>query len=698
MKATRFLAAATALLFGAGLSAFADEGMWMIHAIDAALEKKMQERGLELSAREIYNADAPGTTVADAVISFGFYCTASLVSDEGLMITNHHCAYSDVSAMSTADHNYLEEGFWAFHRQDERPIPGKKVYFLKRVLDVTDEVEALKRELEAKGERYGMRRLNHIMTQRYRQEKGYESSLESMWSGEKYYITIYKTYTDVRLVAAPPVAIAAFGGDEDNWEWPQHKADFALYRIYDHGEPLKSPARLRISTAGLRDGDFTMVIGYPGRTDRYSSAAKVAHAVGVERPVTNSIRKEQMELVRKAMDADPEVRRKYSDWFFSLSNIQEMQEGEVQCIKRFRVIDEKRALEKELQEWIDADPARQARWGTLLPALDAEYAATDDIERQKAWYRETLVRGTRIAPTMLRMANDKGGRREELLRRGRQEIDPAVEQALLALALDRYFAQVDTCFTGEKQKALRARFTEAGRTDYPALAAWLWDHPDEMVDCYTEVKITAFNEAENHLSDLSHLHHEYTHALYEMRAEKGIPQYPDANSTMRITYGRVCGLEPWDAVVCAPRSTVAGLLEKNDPARHDFALPGDFLSLLQTTAAGDRGVFLTPPASGPLPSAWVHVCENTPVSGPLPISINFLTDNDITGGNSGSPVLNARGELVGLAFDGNKESLASNFSATEGYNKCVCVDIRYVLWVLREYARLDRVVAEMGVS
>jgi hypothetical protein len=183
-----------------------------------------------------------------------------------------------------------------------------------------------------------------------------------------------------------------------------------------------------------------------------------------------------------------------------------------------------------------------------------------------------------------------------------------------------------------------------------------------------------------------------------MRAERGEAQYPDANSTMRITYGRVGGLEPYDGVVCASRSTVAGLLEKNNPALHDFSLPGDFLSLLQTTAAGDRSVFLTPPASGPLPSAWVHVCENTPVSGPLPKCINFLTDNDITGGNSGSPVLNARGELVGLAFDGNKESLASNFSVTEGYNKCVCVDIRYILWILKEYAHLDRIVAEMGVS
>ena len=666
MKFTRLLFVSAALLLASTASALADEGMWMINAIDKALSRKMKERGLKLPAGEIYNADAPGASLSDAIVSLEFYGTASLVSGEGLIITNHHCAYSDIAAMSTAGHNYLEDGFWARSRQEERPIPHKKVFILQRVLDVTGEVAALKADLDARGESYGSRKLSHLMEEKYAQETGLEASLESMWAGEKYYISLYKTYTDVRLVAAPPVSIAAFGGDEDNWEWPQHKCDFALYRIYDHGEPLKSAKWLKISDAGVRDGDFTMVLGFPGRTDRYSSAAKTAHAIEVEHAVTNGIRKEQMELVRKAMDAAPEVRLKYSDWFFSLSNIQELQEGEVLCVNRFRVIDEKRAEERELQAWIDADPVRQARWGTLLRDLEAEYAATDGIELQKAWYRETLVRGTRIAPTMLRMANNRNGDREEIYRRGLSEVDPAVEQALLALSAEKYFENVSPAFTGERQKALRARFTdEAGRTDYDALAAYLWAHTDEMTDFYTEVKITAFNDAEQHVASLTDLHREYTRALYEMRAQKGITQYPDANSTLRLSYGRVSTLSPRDAVLCDWTSTSAGLLEKYDPSRHDFALPEDFLAS---------------------------------VEGAPRFPVNFLTDNDITGGNSGSPVLNSKGEVVGLAFDGNKESLASNFSATEGYNKCVCVDIRYVLWTLKEYAHLDRILEEMGVS
>ena len=203
-------------------SAVADEGMWMIHAIDAALEKKMQERGLELSAGEIYNADAPGTTVADAVVSMEFGCTGSIISNEGLLITNHHCAYSDIHGLSTPEHNYLEEGFWAFRAEEEVNIKNKSVYFLKRVIDVTDEVEEVKKDLAAQGIPAGLRKISHIMESKYKKETGLDAWLSSMWRGSRYYIALYEVYRDVRLVAAPPVSSAAFGGDIDNWEWPQH--------------------------------------------------------------------------------------------------------------------------------------------------------------------------------------------------------------------------------------------------------------------------------------------------------------------------------------------------------------------------------------------------------------------------------------------------------------------------------------------
>ena len=633
-----------ALLFPS-LAAMADEGMWMVHAISEALEKKMQERGLQLSAGEIYNADAPGATVADAIVSLGFYCTASVISDEGLLITNHHCAYSDLFDLSTPEKDYLEDGYWAFRRQEEIPLQGKTVYFLKRVLDVTDEVYALRDSLQKAGVPFGSRRISSLMERKYADKTGLEASLDAVWAGEKYYLALYRTYTDIRLVGAPPVSVAAFGGDEDNWEWPQHKGDFALYRIYDHGEPLHSPWHLRVSQNGYREGDYAMVLGYPARTDRYSSSYKVDYLTRVERPVTNRIRGNQMEIVRKWMDADPAVRAKYSDWFFSLSNVQEMQEGEVQCVKRFGVVDEKRAQEKNL-------PA------DILQGLSDEYAATEEIERQKAFYRETIVRGMRITPTMLRMSNAKDDeQRMALYKRDIGALDARVEKDLIAYALEEYFENLPAEVVGPRQDSLRKAFSG----DFKALAVHLWESPYTLMDFVTEVKIGDFNARERHTGNLTELTRHYTRALYHEREARGVVQYPDANSTMRLTYGVVSALEPWDAVYTSWYSSTRGLREKYDPAQHDYALPADFVTAL------DR------------------------YDGP----VNFLTDNDISGGNSGSPVLNARGEVIGLAFDGNKESLASDVSYTPDYNKCVCVDIRYVLWILRDYVGLDRVVEEI---
>ncbi|MBR4755919.1 MAG: S46 family peptidase, partial [Bacteroidales bacterium] len=246
------------------LAARADEGMWMIQDINEALEKNMKARGLKLSAKEIYNADAPGSTLSDAVVSLGFYCTGSIISDRGLVITNHHCAYSNVARLSTPEHNYLEDGFWAMTPDQELPVEGEKFYFLKSVLDVTDEVAALKKQLEARGEEAGTMKVSSILQKRYEESSGLTCILSSMWAGEKYYMSVYKVYTDVRLVAVPPLCIGFFGGETDNWTWPRHNCDFAMYRIYDNGVPLVTDKYLKVSLKGYTPGSFSMVIGYPG--------------------------------------------------------------------------------------------------------------------------------------------------------------------------------------------------------------------------------------------------------------------------------------------------------------------------------------------------------------------------------------------------------------------------------------------------
>lgn len=692
----------------------ADEGMWMIHAITKALEADMQARGLQLQAGEIYNADAEGASLKDAVVSLDFGCSGSIISDKGLVITNHHCAYGDVHALSTPEHNYLEDGFWAMTSREEKPIPGKGIYFLKRVLDVTDEVAQMVSEAEGKGQPIGSRRVSYLMEKKYSEQTGLEASLSSMWSGSKYYLALYEVYTDIRLVAAPPVSISAYGGDIDNWEWPQHKCDFALYRIYtgpdgkpapysEDNVPLRPSRKLEISLDGYKEGDFAMVIGYPGRTDRYASSAKISYIENVSYPISNIIRADQMSIVSAWMNSDSEVRLKYSDYYFSLSNVQENNEGMVQCLTRFGVAADRRSRERDLQAWIDADPARSARWGSLLDKLDAKYAAISGAEANLVCYRETMVRGTRLGVIATRQKSLRSALSDPERVRQVQRTDAAqyagmdlrVERDLFRYAARTYYTNVDSTFWGPFQKELFYKYKD----DMEGFLANTWDcswmtdekrivrfltmdgpemeplYDDPLYRFFADVSVLPFNEAiaatpgEETVADLGR---EYTKALYQMRLDKGIPQYPDANSTMRITYGTVAGYEPRDGVWCSWRSTPAGILEKYDPDSYDFNLKPDWKALLE------------------------QHCGRSDAAGSF--DANFLTDNDITGGNSGSPVLDARGRLIGLAFDGNKESLAGDVHFVDGYNMCVNVDIRFVIWTLRNYAHMDHILEEIGLN
>jgi len=753
MKTARYIGICLLAAVLGSWKASADEGMWLIHTINAALEKKMQERGLELSAGEIYNADAPGASVADAIVSMEFGCTGSMISENGLLITNHHCAYGDVHALSTPEHNYLEEGFWAMRSDEEINIKDKSVWFLKKVIDVTEEVEELKRQHEAEGKVLGSRKLSYVMERKYAKDTDLEPWFASMWSGSKYYIALYKVYKDVRLVAAPPVSSAAFGGDIDNWEWPQHKCDFAIYRVYTAPDgspavyskenvPYRPERILPISLDGYKEGDYTMILGYPGRTNRYSTSFETRFNETLKLPISNGLRGKQMDIINGWMNQDPDIRLKYSDYFFSLSNVQELYSGEVLCYGRFNVADRKAELEKELQEWIDASPERKSRWGDLLPRLEKAYTDVRDAERNIGYYRETLIRGTRLTriigktrqyrDQVLKINKIKPTKKAEMVNgaltptkgpseaevkcfntflfKGKdipsvtegllkeyQNIDLRVEKDLFRFCVESFLENVDSDMIGAFHKELLDRY---GR-DYDAIAGYLWDNSfltdmtrlntfletehtvseylaDPFFRFFDDVEILTFNnriqEAEGE-NDRTELDREFVHALYQMREDKGIPQYPDANSTMRITYGTVRPVEPYDGVFCDWKSTAKGMIEKYDPASYEFNL-SDRQYLLYKQ--GDWGRW----GCGPDGKTMY---------------VNFLTDNDITGGNSGSPVLNSKGELIGLAFDGNKESLANDMMCVDGYNMCVCVDIRYILWTLDRYAGMTRIIEELGL-
>jgi len=708
----------------ASVTASADEGMWLVNMIESRLQKQMAECGLKLDPTTIY--DENKVSLSDAIVSLAFSCSGSMISNDGLMITNHHCAYADLHALSTAEKNYLEDGFRAANRGEEVLAPSARegVYFLKRVIDVTEETNFLRDSLKADIKPMAMRRISAMLEKRYAEKYGKEGEwlFSSYWAGSRYMVAQYIVYHDVRLVAAPPVSLASFGGEVDNWEWPQQKADFTIYRIYTapDGSPAEyspenvpfHPKRiLKIATKGVHEGDYVMIMGYPGKTDRYCSPFAVKQTADVVNPVEAYYKGEQMKILDKWMNSDPAIRLKYADHYFMLTNVQEIREGEIYCYNRFKVPELKNEAEtKPLQEWIDADPDRKAKMGNMIADLQKKYEEMAWYNRQHGIYRETIFNGFHLN----RFYNPLLARCTKLLRQKDtasfclKELDETlynqavkklatydlrVERERFVFSLKEFLAKVDKQFWGEYLTGLYTKYSG----DAEAVAAWCWDNSvftneekalktfaephnpdfymsDPMSMLTKSVSSQTFKECKEKLEKgktLNKCENEYRQALYRMRLDKGIPQYADANSTMRLTYGKVCTLSPRDAVKMDYRTTTAGILEKYDPNRYIFTLKPKAKELFEK-------------------GEWGYFGEDGKMY------VNFLSNCDITGGNSGSAVMDAKGNLVGLAFDGNKEGLAGDTWFDTQMNKTISVDIRYVLWVVKNYLDMGYLLDEMS--
>lgn len=703
----------------------ADEGMWLVNLLDKQIVSKMKSKGLKLKANEIYNEN--GGALTDAIVAIdGGSCSGSIISPDGLMITNHHCAYSDVHSLSTPDKNYLEDGFWAMDRSQEVVIKGKSVTFLRKVIDVTDRVNFIIDSLDKAGPRglFFMRKVSSIVEGDFKSEP-YEASLSSMWRGSKYYMFLYDTYRDIRLVGAPPVSVGAYGGETDNWGWPQHKGDFAIYRVYagkdgkpaDYSAdnvPLKANRYLKVSSAGVKNDQFTMVIGYPGSTNRYISSFELQEKFEILNPVISGVRRAKLEVWKKYMDQDPLIRLKYSDKYFGISNYTDYAKWENKCIARYGVIDEVKKQEKELAEWIAADPKRVEEYGDVLANLQKGYSLVADITRIREYFRESMVRGAEfialgqrfnaLASSLSRHKQDRftldnkevkafvKGFAEPAFR----ECDVTVDRELFKVMLGYFTKEVPEKFY---DKAFADLYHSLG-SDVNRVVDYVYDNSiltdssrmreffasersvedilkDPVISIVKTTGIRPYNSIEKRLLDkadisLSAERGRYVRALYNMKLDKGVPVYPDANSTMRLTFGEVGAIEPADAVYYHYQTTTDGILEKHDPANYEFNLKPKMKQMLEQKSWGEWG------QNGKL-------------------YVDFLSDNDITGGNSGSAVMNGKGELIGLAFDGNRESMAGDVYFKEGYCKSVCVDIRYVLWVIDKYAGAGHIIKEMEI-
>ena len=686
----RILAFVAALAISA--SAFADEGMWLLPLLKQLNGKDLKAAGCKLSPDEIYNINK--TSLKDAIVHFGGGCTGEMISAQGLLVTNHHCGYSSIQGLSTDEHNYLMDGYWAKNYAEEIPCPGLSVTFLVSMKDVTDAIEkhgTTEEEIEKAAQEAN---------------PGCRVQVTGFYNDNIHYLIVYRTYTDVRFVGAPPASMGKFGGETDNWMWPRHTCDFSMFRVYAGADNLPAayspdnvpykPARsLKIAMGGVKENDFAMVMGYPGSTQRYQTAAQLKQMVAENR-VRIDARTVRQDLMWEAMCADPSVQLKYANKYAGSANGWKKWQGEELAFANLNIIGREEEKEAALKAWIEASPERKALYGDPVADIAQHVAQDADADLAltlvtEAPYRIELV-GMAASlmngmATGLRQGKDStealADAKSSLQRRYRdyvEELDRKETVALMefyrknAKPEDYLFEGFDTAHFQEYADSL---FDKSVFTSYEKLEAASDDAimADPAMECFYQIMGVVmhyydqlYGQPEADAAyDLARKH--FAAALMEW--QKGQPMYPDANSTMRLTYGKVLPYSPKDGLSYWHYTTAQGLLEKENPEDPEFILPEGIKSLL---LARDYGRWAD--ADGTL-----HTC--------------FLTNNDITGGNSGSPVLDAKGNLIGLAFDGNWESMSSDVMFEPDLQRCICVDIRYVLWLVEKYGKADNIIAEL---
>lgn len=696
---------------------FADEGMWLPLLLGEQVYGDMVKKGLKLTKEQLYSINK--ASIKDAIIIFGRGCTGEIVSNEGLIFTNHHCGYETIASSSSVEHNYLRDGFYARSRQEEIPARGLTADFLVKIEDVTREVEDSAKGLSGAERAAKLKMVLAVINTRYSDSsKSIRGSISSLFKGNQFLVFVYQRYSDIRLVGAPPESVGKFGGDTDNWEWPRHTGDFSIFRVYmnKNGQPsdyspddvpLKPKYFLPVSLKGLKDGDYAMIYGYPGGTNRYETSFGVKQKIDIDNPTLVNLRDIRLKYMFQEMKKDPATKLQLGSGYASIANYWKFFDGESKQLIKYNIYDLKKTQEAAFQQWAEGKPEYEN--------IFSEWARAYDTWRPYSKHRVFISEGIlgspliALAASLMELENalvkPGGGDIKKALQAAGEarksflkDENKASDQNILAAVTQLYYTGIDKNQQpiGFYEK-LKANFGDLKEENtYQKYAASLFKNtmifddarwnafinaPDAPVlqadPAYAHASAFLRNWQGKYISfyqqflaSNNELGRLYLKGIIEKEPKK--IRYPDATFTMRVSYGNIKSYNPRDAVHYDYVTTLKGVLEKYVPGDYEFDLPAKLMELAKKKDFGQ----------------YMDKQRNDLVVG-------FITTNDITGGNSGSPVLNANGELIGLAFDGNYEALSHKIAFDAQYNRTICVDVRYVLWCIDKLGGAPNIVNEL---
>jgi len=717
------------LALALALPAFANEGMWLPLLLGRNYED-MKAHGLQLTPEQIY--DVNNGSLKDAIVSFGGFCTGEIISNEGLILTNHHCGYGQIQSHSSTEHDYLTDGFWAYEKSQELANEGLFVRFLVRMEDVTNRVlNELNDDMSEEERAKAISEIGKTISDEATDGTHYDANVRSFFHGNEFYLFVYETFNDIRLVGAPPSSVGKYGGDTDNWMWPRHTGDFSMFRVYadkdgkpaqysEDNVPLTPKHFLPVNISGVQDGDYTMVMGYPGSTDRYLTSWGVKEQIDLYGPAVVRVRDLKLEVMKRYMEKDAATRIQYASKYARVSNYWKYYIGQTEQLQSNHVYDKKKAIEDKFAKWVSADAKRKAKYGEVLKMFAEAYAETNKTVKAGVYAREAGITGPEIAlqglrfgrtmqayfnaaekmeesededtkaqmkTTMENIINSLKANADEFYK----DYNAKLDQDLTANMLSLYYQDIPANQQPEMLKELGKKY----KGDFAKYASKLFDKSilaskESLLEYLEDPKaktlkkdmgialgegMYAAYQASNDNGEvddkLEKAYRLFTAGLREMNSDKNY--YPDANSTMRLTYGTVGSYDPRDAVHYNHYTTAEGIMEKKNNDDPEFVVPAHLEELIK---AKDYGRYAN--EEGELPVCFIH-------------------NTDITGGNSGSPVINARGELIGTAFDGNWEAMSGDINFESEIQRTISVDVRYTLFIIEKYAGAKNLIAEMKI-